>query len=60
MTEWGLLAIYGIPAAAIVCFGLGIHWERLKGEPRDKAPKMQTHGIMFLEERKRRMKSCGR
>lgn len=35
MIEWGLIAVFGIPALAIVSFMLGRTWEALDHEPRD-------------------------
>ena len=54
MTEWGLVAAYGIPTAAIMGIWFGYFWRQLGNEPHEPMPK-HPHTIQYLAERERRM-----
>lgn len=55
MTEWGLIAVVGIPSFSVVSFMLGRFWESLGHEPAEtNTPKMHPSSIRYLAERNRR------
>ncbi|MDN4609161.1 hypothetical protein [Sporosarcina highlanderae] len=57
MTEWGLIAVFGIPTAAIMGGSMTALWISLGKEPDVPGPKSHPHTIQFLAERERRLKS---
>lgn len=56
MTEWGLVAAYGIPTAFIAGLIVSTFWRQLGKEPHEPGPKSHPHSIRFLQERERRMR----
>ncbi|MFD1203966.1 hypothetical protein ACFQ38_02330 [Sporosarcina contaminans] len=56
MTEWGLIAVFGIPTAMLLTCGLTVYWMSIKRESDVQRPQMHQHTIHFIAERERRMK----
>lgn len=53
MTEWGLVAAFGIPAALLAGIALTAFWHALGKEPDEPGPKMHPHTIQYLANREK-------